>query len=210
MKDVLADIMRRLAVRGASRHVNTAPPFDSPLATTRTGAFRSFHLDAAKIVPKYIGEDRVSSCCRGMALEGRVLAHALRTYNRTVQDPSKHISITKILMDIINFENGVTEERQTVQEKKLMMLRCAAQNHLTLMLSVNDYLIEVKKEMHSMSNFPDRRVTMDSIHNGEGWNMRLKLRNNGWSRPSRCSYLRTLSLDVDSMLHKQRRDFTIT
>ena len=163
MKDVLADIMRRLAVRGASRHVNTEPPFDSPLATTRTGAFRSFHLDTAKIVPKYIEAGRVSSCCRGMSLEGRFLAHALRTYNRTVQDPSKHVSITKILMDIINFENGVTEERQTVLEKKLMMLRCAAQNHLTLLFSVNDYLIEVKKEMRSMSNFPDRNVSFDQI-----------------------------------------------
>ena len=38
MKDVMEDIMRRLTVRGASRHVNTGPPFDSPLATTRTGA----------------------------------------------------------------------------------------------------------------------------------------------------------------------------
>ena len=48
MKDVMDDIMRRLAVRGASRHVNTEPPYDSPLATTRTSAFRSFHLDTAK------------------------------------------------------------------------------------------------------------------------------------------------------------------
>ena len=97
-------------------------------------------------------------------LEGRFLAHALRTYNRTVQEPSKHISITTILMDIINFENGITEERQSVLEKKLMMLRCAAQNHLTLMLSVNDFLIEVKKEMRSMNNFPDRGVTMEPIY----------------------------------------------
>ena len=164
MKDVLDDIRRRLSVRGATRHVNTEPPFDPPLATTRTGAFRSFHLDTAKIVPSYIEEARVSSCCRGMVLEGRFLAHALRTYNRTVQDPSKHISITRILMDIVNFENGITEEGQTVQEKKLMMRRCAAQNHLTLMLSVNDFLIEVKKDMHSMSSYAGRHVSLADIH----------------------------------------------
>ena len=168
MEDVMDDIMRRLAVRGASRHVNTEPPFDSPLATTRTSAFRSFHLDTAKTLPRYIGADRVASCCRGMMLEGRFLAHALRSHNRAVQDPANHISIVAILMDIINFENGTTDERQTVLEKKLMLFRCAAQNHLTMMLSVNDFLIEVKKEMLSMSNFPDRGVALDMINKWRG------------------------------------------
>ena len=171
--EVLLDVNRRLAVHGASRHVRTEPPIDSFLATTRTKEFHRFFEDSMQTPAERFDLERVESCCRRVMLEARFMAHALRTYNKLQNgDTSKMITINRILLDIADFEMGESDSSRSLQEDKLMMLRCAAQNHLTLMLSINSYLSELAGNFREWSRVPGS--SLSRIQHFRGMNSKIK------------------------------------
>ena len=64
------------------------------------------------------------------------MGHALRFHNKIQVEESKKIKVNTIMIDIADFEVGAVDRNRTAVENQSMELRGAAQNHLTLMLSM--------------------------------------------------------------------------
>ena len=144
MREVFAYIDRKLSVRGASRHVRTEPAIDSYVARTRTATFRNFFEETSKRLPSQYDPELTRMMCRRAVMEARFMAHALRLHNKIQTDENKKIKVNAIMIDIADFEIGASDRSRTTLENQSMELRCAAQNHLTLMLSMIYYLYIVR------------------------------------------------------------------
>ena len=144
MREVFTYIDRKLSIRGASRHVRTDPAIDSYVARTRTATFRNFFEETSQRLPSQYDPELTRMMCRRAVMEARFMAHALRLHNKIQTDASKKIKINTIMIDIADFEIGASDRSRTTLENQSMELRCAAQNHLTLMLSMMYYLYIVR------------------------------------------------------------------
>ena len=144
MREVFTYIDRKLSIRGASRHVRTDPAIDSYVARTRTATFRNFFEETSQRLPSQYDPELTRMMCRRAVMEARFMAHALRLHNKIQTDASKKIKINTIMIDIADFEIGASDRSRTTLENQSMELRCAAQNHLTLMLSMMYFLYIVR------------------------------------------------------------------